>query len=192
MRLLMLIVFLFFANANALYVALNVNDSRLQSKNWIYKPSGIIGFSIESGFFDEPENLVDYKLSIGIKRFGYSFDNGDGVLSFWGVDLKPCTWSITYKKVMLEAYPSISWHFAQQNLRKRMYEHGFKKKIDQKRFAPGYGYRLGYHINEHILVALYADYKIMSWDYQDFSGVDSGLHPDYYMGGLGLSLQWTF
>jgi hypothetical protein len=85
MRLLMLIVFLFFANANALYIALNVNDSRLQSKNWIYKPSGIIGFSIESGFFDEPENLVDYKLSIGIKRFGYSFDNGDGVLSFWGV-----------------------------------------------------------------------------------------------------------
>ena len=73
-----------------------------------------------------------------------------------------------------------------------MYEHGFKKKIDQKRFAPGYGYRLGYHINEHILVALYADYKIMSWDYLDFSGVDSGLHPDYYMGGLGLSLQWTF
>jgi hypothetical protein len=189
----MLIVFLFCANnANALYVALNVNDSRLQSKNWIYKPSGIIGFSIESGFFDEPENLVDYKLSIGIKRFGYSFDNGDGVLSFWGVDLKPCTWSIIYKKVMLEAYPSISWHFAQQNLRKRMYEHGFKKKIDQKRFAPGYGYRLGYHINEHILVALYADYKIISWDYQDFSGVDSGLHPDYYMGGLGLSLQWKF
>src|SRR5574344_837529 len=171
MRLLMLIVFLFFANANALYIALNVNDSRLQSKNWIYKPSGIVGFSIESGFFDEPENLVDYKLSIGIKRFGYSFDNGDGVLSVWGVDLKPCTWSITYKKVMLEAYPSISWHFAQQNLRKRMYEHGFKKKIDQKRFAPGYGYGLGYH---------------------DFSGVDSGLHPDYYMGGLGLSLQWKF
>jgi hypothetical protein len=32
----------------------------------------------------------------------------------------------------------------------------------------------------------------MSWDYHDFSGVDSGLHPDYYMGGLGLSLQWKF
>ena len=88
----------------------------------------LLDFRLKQFFFDEPENLVDYKLSIGIKRFGYSFDNGDGVLSFWGVDLKPCTWSITYKKVMLEAYPSISWHFAQQNLRKRMYEHGFKKK----------------------------------------------------------------
>jgi hypothetical protein len=150
------------------------------------------GLSIEAGFFNEPENMVDYKLSVGIKRFGYSFDDGNDVVSFWGLDLKPCTWSITYRNIMFELYPSISWHFAQRNLNNRMEEHGFSSVIDAKRFAFGYGYRLGYNITKHLLIALYADYKFMNWDYKNTEGVVDDLYPNYIMGGWGLSAQWNF
>ena len=83
MRILVLLLFLLCVNAHAIFVSLSVNDSRLQTRNWVYKPSGMIGFSVEAGFFNEPENMIDYKLSVGIKRFGYSFDDGNDVVSFW-------------------------------------------------------------------------------------------------------------
>ena len=79
MRILVLLLFLLCVNAHAIFVSLSVNDSRLQTRNWVYKPSGMIGFSVEAGFFNEPENMIDYKLSVGIKRFGYSFDDGNDV-----------------------------------------------------------------------------------------------------------------
>lgn len=192
MRILILLLIFFCVNAHALFVSLNINDSRLQTKNWIYKPSGIIGMSVEAGFFNEPENMIDYKLSVGVKRFGYSFDGGEDVVSFWGLDLKPCTWSVTYRKIMFELFPSLSWHFAQNNLNKRMNEKGFSSLIDEKRFALGYGYRLGYNITEHLLIALYADYKFMNWDYKNTEGVVDDLYPNYIMGGWGLSAQWNF
>lgn len=192
MRILVLLLFLLCVNAHAIFVSLSVNDSRLQTRNWVYKPSGMIGFSVEAGFFNEPENMIDYKLSVGIKRFGYSFDDGNDVVSFWGLDLKPCTWSFTYRNIMFELYPSISWHFAQRNLNNRMEEHGFSSVIDAKRFAFGYGYRLGYNITKHLLVALYADYKYMNWDYRNAEGVVEELYPSYIMGGWGLSGQWNF
>ena len=73
-----------------------------------------------------------------------------------------------------------------------MEEHGVSSVIDAKRFAFGYGYRLGYNITKHLLVALYADYKYMNWDYRNAEGVVEVLYPDYIMGGWGLSGQWNF
>jgi hypothetical protein len=93
---------------------------------------------------------------------------------------------------MFELFPSLSWHFAQNNLNKRMNEKGFSSLIDEKRFALGYGYRLGYNITEYLLIALYADYKFMNWDYKNTEGVVDDLYPNYIMGGWGLSAQWNF
>jgi hypothetical protein len=42
------------------------------------------------------------------------------------------------------------------------------------------------------LIALYADYKFMNWDYKNTEGVVDDLYPNYIMGGWGLSAQWNF
>ena len=85
-------------NANAFFVGGNIWDSRIQSDNVIREPAGALGFSLETGVFDEPENFIDYKMSIELRRFGYSFDDGEQTVAFWGIGIKPMIWSVTYKK----------------------------------------------------------------------------------------------
>ena len=84
MRILVILLFLCFS-VHAAFVSVNIGDSRLQSAHWVSDPSGIVGFSLEAGFFNESTNLIDYKLSFDVKRFGYSYNDGDEAVSFWAI-----------------------------------------------------------------------------------------------------------
>lgn len=63
--------------ASAAFLDIDIKDSRLQTENSVYKPGGILGFAAEFGVFNEPENMVDYTLAVGVSRFGYSHSDGD-------------------------------------------------------------------------------------------------------------------
>lgn len=188
MRILVLLLF-FCLSAQAAFVSVNIGDSRLQSSHWVSDPSGIVGFSLEAGFFNETSNLIDYKLSFDVKRFGYSYDDGDEAVSFWTIGFKPFTWSVTYKNIMFEAYPSISWIFAWNNVNRAMEEHSFNETFDGRRFCFGYGYRLGYYLNENLFLGLNADYRMVYWNFHGLHGGDDSWMS---MGGWGLSAQWNF
>jgi len=185
MRILVFCLIFFFASADAYFVSASIQDSRIQTKsNNIYKPGGICGFSLEGGFFNEPKNIVDYKLSFELKRFGYSYSNGDKSASQWSFGIKPLTWSITYFNVMIEMYGSIGYVFAASNVDEITEEYTLYHPLKAPSYVYGYGYRLGYNINEYILVALKMDYQ---WEPNlRKEGLDGGL-----IGGWGLSIQWN-
>ena len=104
-----ILAFLLFcvAQANAIYFSTSIGDSRIQSKNKIYKPGGIIHYAFEIGFLNapNPENILDYKFAIGIDRFGYSHSDGEKSVSLWEVYLKPVVFSVTKHSVMFEIAP---------------------------------------------------------------------------------------
>ena len=188
MQRIILAILLFCAvHASAAYVSTSIGDSRIQSENDIYKPGGIIHWSLEAGFFNEPENLVDYKLALGIYRFGYSHSDGDGTVSLWEVYFKPMIWSVTYFNVMLEFSPYVGIMFAASGITDEDDELFFRSFGTH--VTIGYEYRLGYQINEKFFVGLTANYHTIEYGFHhipnDF-GVDHAL-----MGGLGLNLQYN-
>lgn len=81
-RILILVLFIC-GFASAAFFDIDIKDSRLQTENYVYKPSGILGFAAEFGVFNEPENTVDYTLAVGISRFGYSHSDGDVSICDW-------------------------------------------------------------------------------------------------------------
>lgn len=182
--------------ANAAYVSGTLQDSRIHESNHIYKPAGIIGFAVEGGFFNEPENIVDYTLGVGIRRFGYSHSDGDVSVSLWEFEFKPLTWSVTYKSVMLEFYLGLGYIFASSNVGEEMEEmfrgedargnHNFLTDILYCT-AINYGYRLGYRITDQLMVSLVADYQTPTegWKYRYY---ETG---HFWVGGLGLNVQWN-
>ena len=185
-----------FTSANAAYLNATLQDSRIQESNHIYKPGGIVGFALEGGFFNESENIVDYTLGIGIRRFGYSHSNGDKSVSLWEIEFKPLTWSVTYWNVMLEFYLGIGYIFAESNVNEEMEKrfegtddrgsHGTIENIKET-IAINYGYRLGYRITEQFMVSLVADYQKPGpgWHYaHDPTG-------HFFVGGLGVNFQWN-
>jgi hypothetical protein len=185
MRILAFCLIFFFANAEAYFASASIQDSRIQKKaNHFYKPGGICGFSLEGGFFNEPQNIVDYKLSFELKRFGYSYSDGDESVSLWSVGIKPLTWSITYFNVMLEMYGSLAYVFTASNVDEDMEKDYLYHPLKASSYVYGYGYRLGYNINKHILVAL-------KMDYQWVPNLEIDKYDGGFIGGWGLSVQWN-
>lgn len=184
------------SSAHAAFLNMTLQDSRIQGSNHIYKPAGIIGFAFEGGFFNEPQNIVDYTLAIGVRRFGYSHSDGDKSVSLWEFEFKPLTWSVTYWNVMLEFYLGFGIIFASSNVNEEMQahldgtdsrgNHGFIGDTKETS-AISYGYRLGYRITEQFMVSLVADYQMpgAGWptphDHTDL----------FFVGGLGLNFQWN-
>ena len=140
--------------ASAAFLDIDIKDSRLQTENSVYKPGGILGFAAEFGVFNEPENMVDYTLAVGVSRFGYSHSDGDVSVSAWDIYIKPLVWSVTIKRIMFEVNTGFGYIFSKNNfnpaLVEDMEEEGFS--LQQTNFK--YGYRLGYRITDQLQVSM--------------------------------------
>ena len=93
--------------ASAAFLDIDIKDSRLQTENSVYKPGGILGFAAEFGVFNEPENMVDYTLAVGVSRFGYSHSDGDVSVSAWDIYIKATVLEVN-KNVLAYALASVT------------------------------------------------------------------------------------
>ena len=189
MRVLILCLFLLTVCANAFYGFGDIGDSRLQSENNVYKPAGIVNWSLGAGLFNNPQNIVDYKMSFGFSRVGYSYNDGDESVSLYVIDFNLVSWSVTYKKVYFEVYGGFSYLLVGTNFSDFMQEKVGEEFFDVERIYPKYGYRLGYYVTDKILVSLRACYNYAMWRYTgSWKSNDSEI---LLIGGLGLSVQYN-
>ena len=184
-RILILILFVC-GFANAAFLDIDFKDSRLQTENSVYKPGGILGFAAEFGVFNEPENMVDYTLAVGISRFGYSHSDGDVSVSAWDIYIKPFVWSVTIKQIMFEINTGFGYIFSKNNFSPELAEDMEDGSIlQQANFK--YGYRLGYRITDQLQVSVVANYQVLICDWHANPGGDDTMRT----GGWGLNFQWN-
>ncbi len=184
-RILILVLFIC-GFANAAFLDIDLKDSRLQTENYVYRPGGILGFAAEFGVFNEPKNMVDYTLAVGVSRFGYSHSDGDVSVSAWDIYIKPLVWSVTIKRIMFEAYVGFGYVFSMNNFNPAL--------VDDMEEDSGlhhgdfkFGYRLGYRITDQLQVSLVANYQVLICDWHANPGADDTM----YTGGWGLNFQWN-
>lgn len=170
MRRIALLFLLLNSLSHAIFVNATLQDSRIVNDNSIYKPEGIVGFALEAGFFNEPENRVDYTLALGVRRFGYSFSNGDETVDSWAVEFKPLMWSITLWDVSFETFLGAGTIFA-----------GHQYNNHNMDVNVLYGYRLGYRICPQLMAGIsYTELYPL--------GVSNEM---FTLGGWGLNLQYS-
>lgn len=186
-RIIPVVLLFFVVQANAIYISTSVGDSRLQSNNKIYKPGGIIHWAFEIGFFNEPENESDYKLSFGIDRFGYSHSDGKVSVSFQEAYFKPAVFSTTTHNIMFEFAPYAGWLMAANNLTEYCDSLFFVVSNIGYRITLGYEYRLGYQINKAFLAGITANYHWLPYGIPHNKRRKE--HP--LMGGWGLNFQYN-
>jgi len=184
-RILILVLFVC-GIASAAFLDIDIKDSRLQTENSVYKPGGILGFAAEFGVFNEPENMVDYTLAVGISRFGYSHSDGDVSVSAWDIYIKPFVWSVTIKQIMFEINTGFGYIFSKNNFSPELAEDMEDGSIlQQANFK--YGYRLGYRITDQLQVSVVANYQVLICDWHANPGGDDTMRT----GGWGLNFQWN-
>ena len=184
-RVLILVLFIC-SFASAAFLNIDFKDSRLQTKNYVYKPGGILGFAAEFGVFNEPENMVDYTLAVGISRVGYSHSDGDVSVSAWDFYVKPLVWSVTIKRIMFEVYVGFGYVFSKNNFNPALVEDMEDGSIQQQTNFK-YGYRLGYRITDQLQISVVANYQVLICDWHANPGTDDTMHT----GGWGLNFQWN-
>ncbi|MCQ2123192.1 MAG: hypothetical protein MJZ25_03325 [Fibrobacter sp.] len=187
MRAILIIALFLVVNANAFFAGASIGDSRLQSENQVYKPSGIVAFSLDAGVFDEPENDIDYSLAVTIRRFGYSHSDGDKSIAFWAIDLKPMIWNFSYRQFFAQTFLSLGYIVSHDYLGdyiEEKYFTGFKPQ----QIHMGLGVALGYRINKKIWLGL--SYEEQAMYYHD-SNLNHGDDYGYSMGGLNLTVQYN-
>lgn len=192
-RILVLILFVS-CSCNAAFVDADFKDSRLQGSNDVYKPGGIFGLALEVGVFNEPGNMVDYTLAVGFGRFGYSHSDGDVSVSVWDIYIKPLVWSITVKNVFFEMNVGMGYILSTNNFNpelENVMENGFENwnwiERSKRNMSFRYGYRLGYRINDQMLVSLVANYQILGCAWYGSSMSNRSM----FMGGWGINFQWN-
>jgi len=194
-RIAILLLFLCVVQANAIYLSASLGDSRLQEDNQIYKPGGIFHVSLETGFFNEPENEFDYKLAFGIDRFGYSHSDGEVSVSFWEAYFKPVILSTTKRNIMFEYAPYVGLMIDANNLSTYSDSLFFDRTESYRyRITLGYEYRLGYQLNEAFFIGITANYHVIIYGIhrnhlprgKEHYGDDSSI-----MGGWGLNFQYN-
>ena len=172
--------------ASAAFLDIDIKDSRLQTENSVYKPGGILGFAAEFGVFNEPENMVDYTLAVGVSRFGYSHSDGDVSVSAWDIYIKPFVWSVTIKQIMFEISTGFGYIFSKNNFSPELAEDMEDGSIlQQANFK--YGYRLGYRITDQLQVSMVANYQVLICNWHANPGGDDTM----ITGGWGLNFQWN-
>ena len=184
-RILILVLFIC-GFVSAAFLDIDLKDSRLQTENYVYRPGGILGFAAEFGVFNEPKNMVDYTLAVGVSRFGYSHSDGDVSVSAWDFYVKPLVWSVTIKQIMFEAYVGFGYVFSKNNFNPALVEDMENGPIQQQANFK-YGYRLGYRITDQLQVSLVANYQVLICDWHANPGADDTM----YTGGWGLNFQWN-
>jgi len=184
-RILILVLFIC-GFVSAAFLDIDLKDSRLQTENYVYRPGGILGFAAEFGVFNEPKNMVDYTLAVGVSRFGYSHSDGDVNVSAWDFYVKPLVWSVTIKQIMFETYVGFGYVFSKNNFNPALVEDMENGPIQQQANFK-YGYRLGYRITDQLQVSLVANYQVLICDWHANPGADDTM----YTGGWGLNFQWN-
>lgn len=184
-RILILVLFIC-GFVSAAFLDIDLKDSRLQTENYVYRPGGILGFAAEFGVFNEPKNMVDYTLAVGVSRFGYSHSDGDVSVSAWDFYVKPLVWSVTIKQIMFETYVGFGYVFSKNNFNPALVEDMGNGPIQQQANFK-YGYRLGYRITDQLQVSLVANYQVLICDWHANPGADDTM----YTGGWGLNFQWN-
>ncbi|MDY6331620.1 MAG: hypothetical protein SPL52_08950 [Fibrobacter sp.] len=184
-RILILVLFIC-GFVSAAFLDIDLKDSRLQTENYVYRPGGILGFAAEFGVFNEPKNMVDYTLAVGVSRFGYSHSDGDVSVSAWDFYVKPLVWSVTIKQIMFETYVGFGYVFSKNNFNPALVEDMENGPIQQQANFK-YGYRLGYRITDQLQVSLVANYQVLICDWHANPGADDTM----YTGGWGLNFQWN-
>jgi len=184
-RILILVLFIC-GFVSAAFLDIDLKDSRLQTENYVYSPGGILGFAAEFGVFNEPKNMVDYTLAVGVSRFGYSHSDGDVSVSAWDFYVKPLVWSVTIKQIMFETYVGFGYVFSKNNFNPALVEDMENGPIQQQANFK-YGYRLGYRITDQLQVSLVANYQVLICDWHANPGADDTM----YTGGWGLNFQWN-
>ena len=179
------IVLLLVAYSNAFFVAGGIGDSRMQVKNQIYKPAGIIGLSLETGAFDEPQNISDFAMSLELRRFGYSHHDGEQSVAFWSFGVKPLLWTLRIWKIYLRSYFSIMYVFASDDLED--IEVVGNKSVHGPPFVSfAMGAGLGYKLDEKWQVGLFYDIRYTGLrEKETFQSASA-----YTFGGLGISVQY--
>ena len=180
------LVLLLVAYSNAFFVAGGIGDSRMQVKNQIYKPAGIIGLSLETGAFDEPQSISDFAMSLELRRFGYSHHDGEQSVAFWSFGVKPLLWTLRIWRIYFRTYFSLMYVFASDEQDEDVADidnesmHG-PRSVN---FAMGAG--LGYKLDEKWQIGLFYDIRFTGLrekeTFQDAS--------TYTFGGLGISVQY--
>jgi hypothetical protein len=184
-RILILVLFIC-GFVSAAFLDIDLKDSRLQTENYVFRPGGILGFAAEFGVFNEPKNMVDYTLAVGVSRFGYSHSDGDVSVSAWDFYVKPLVWSVTIKQIMFETYVGFGYVFSKNNFNPALVEDMENGPIQQQANFK-YGYRLGYRITDQLQVSLVANYQVLICDWHANPGADDTM----YTGGWGLNFQWN-
>jgi hypothetical protein len=184
-RILILVLFIC-GFVSAAFLDIDLKDSRLQTENYVYRPGGILGFAAEFGVFNEPKNMVDYTLAVGVSRFGYSHSDGEVSVSAWDFYVKPLVWSVTIKQIMFETYVGFGYVFSKNNFNPALVEDMENGPIQQQANFK-YGYRLGYRITDQLQVSLVANYQVLICDWHANPGADDTM----YTGGWGLNFQWN-
>ena len=133
MQRVLILILLVCGLSSAAFLDVEFKDSRLQTDNEVFEPGGILGFGIEFGTFNEPKQMVDYTLAVGISRFGYSHSNGRMSVSVWDFYIKPLVWSITVRKFVFEMNFGIGFILSMNNFNREM-EDVIKKGYDRESF----------------------------------------------------------
>jgi opacity protein-like surface antigen len=170
MRRIILVLLILCGLSHAVFIDATIQDSRIVDENHIYKPEGIVGTAFEVGFFNEAENIIDYTLALGIRRFGYSYNGGDKTVVTWAIELKPLIWSITLWNISFEANFGIMKTFAGHHY----LEDGDGINLD-------HGFRLGYRINSQFTANI---------SYTEQNPLEASLRL-FTLGGWGLNIQYN-
>ena len=174
-RTIILALFLCFLEGHASFISGSIGMSHLTSS--VYSPSKPYpSLYLELGFFDEPTNILDFKYSLGLRRYGFFYQKKSYAIS--SIVVKPIILSVTIMGLMVESYVSLYRNFLADEV-----VNGRNDDEDlffSPRIGAAYGFRTGYYVTESFLIALNYEYSALTFD----------LPAEFYY--VHLSFQWNF
>ena len=137
-RTIILALFLCFLEGHASFISGSIGMSHLTSS--VYSPSKPYpSLYLELGFFDEPTNILDFKYSLGLRRYGFFYQKKSYAIS--SIVVKPIILSVTIMGLMVESYVSLYRNFLADEV-----VNGRNNDEDlffSPRIGVGYGFRAG-------------------------------------------------
>lgn len=174
-RFLILALFLCSIKVHASFISTSIGMSHLTSS--VYSPSKPYpSLYLELGFFDEPTNILDFKYSLGLRRYGFFYQKKSYAIS--SIVVKPIMLSVTIMGLMVESYINLYQNFlADEVVNGRNDDEDL---LFSPRIGVGYGFRAGYYVTESFLIALNYEYSALTFDWP----------AEFYY--YHLSFQWNF
>lgn len=162
-------------NGHAFFISTSIGESQLDASYYSSsKPYPSI--YLELGFLNELDSKFDYKYSLGIRRYGFSYQEKNYVIQ--SIVVKPVILTLIFYGLMLEGYVSLYHNYLADEVAKgRDYD---EELIFYGRIGAGYGFRAGYYVTESFLIALNYEHSALTFD----------LPAEFQY--MHLSFQWDF